>query len=196
MIDWNIPKTDTRHHRVRRRERFGLMVLGLAGLGLAAQATQGPPTPVEELVRRAEFVIHGRVESVETLEAPVGRRFTRVELSPIEVWKGGATNRLGLVLASGVLGERWVKVVGEPEYRPGEEVVVFTVPNDRGEAVTLDLSQGKFAVTGSGNAKLASNGMIGGTPEPGRVRLPHQVPLSLEALRERVRRAVAAEVTP
>lgn len=196
MIDWNLPKTNTGCRRIRRWERFGWVAGGMVGLGLAAQATQGLPTPVEELARRAELVVHGRVESVETLEAAPGRLFTRIELSSIEVWKGGTTNRLGLVQASGVLGERWVKVVGEPHYQPGEEVVVFTVPNERGEAVTLDLSQGKFTVTTSDGAKLASNGVMGGTPGPGGVRLPHQVPLSLETLRERVRLTMAAEVTP
>jgi len=153
---------------------------------------------VEELARRAETVVHGRVESVETLLTPAGRRLTRVEVTPVEIWKGSATNRLGVVLASGVLGEHWVKVVGEPEYRPGEEVVVFAVVNEFGEAVTLNLSQGKFAVTAAGPEKFVSNGLLGGSPSgQSGARPRHLLPLRLESLRDRVREAIRLwEVRP
>lgn len=175
--------------------------LGLAFGTMAAQATQGRLVPIEDLVRRADAVVHARVESVETRLGASGRQETRVELVPVEVWKGPATNRVGLVLGSGVLGERWVRVVGEPEYRPGEEVVVFAVNNERGEAVTLELAQGKFVVTRiPGNPEgWVSNGMYGGPPDAkaADVRPPHQRPLSVRQLRERVQESLRdTEVTP
>ncbi len=163
--------------------------------GVTLLATEPPLVPIESLAVRADVIVHGRVESVETLETQEGRRLTRVELVPISIWKGAGTNRLGLVLGSGVLGERWVKVLGEPEYTPGEEVVVFAVNNDRGEAVTVELAQGKFKVSrpeGSPGSWV-SNGHWGGVPESreGSARLPHQLPLGLEQLRDRVRKALA-----
>lgn len=169
-------------------------VLVLTGFGV--QATQQGPVAVEDMARQAQWIVHGTVESVETLQTSSGRRLTRVELVELEIWKGSSTNRLGVVLASGVLGERWVKVVGEPEYRPGEEVVVFARDNDWGEAVTLNLAQGKFAVEDAGKGKWVSNGVLGGSPNAGGVRMPHQVPLRLESLQERVQTALSQEKQP
>ena len=150
-------------------------------------ATTVFPLTVEQLSDHASTILHGRVDSVETLETTAGRRLTRVEVIPLEVWKGTSTNRLGVVLASGVLGERWVRVVGEPEYRPGEEVVVFAVTNPHGEAVTVDLSQGKFSVHDQGGKKWVSNGVLGGMSSGGsKGVLPQQVPMTLQTLKERV----------
>ena len=175
--------------------------LGLLFGVVTVQATQGRVVPIEDLVRRADAVVHARVESVETRLGASGRQETRVELVSVEVWKGLATNRVGLVLGSGVLGERWVRVVGEPEYRPGEEVVVFAVNNERGEAVTLELAQGKFVVTripGKPDGWV-SNGVYGAPPEATAtgVRPPHQRLISVQQLRERVQESLRdTEVAP
>lgn len=187
--------------QTRWRARLAGGCLGLVSGIVAVQATQGRVVPIEDLVRRADAVVHARVESVETRLGASGRQETRVELVPVDVWKGPSTNRVGLVLGSGVLGERWVQVVGEPEYRPGEEVVVFAVNNERGEAVTLELTQGKFVVTRiPGNPDgWVSNGVYGGPPEanPTGVRPPHQRPLSVRQLRERVQESLRdTEVAP
>ncbi|MBN9693247.1 MAG: hypothetical protein J0M24_23645 [Verrucomicrobia bacterium] len=179
-----------------RRKTVWPWVAALALTGLGVHATQQGPVAVEDMARQAQWIVHGKVESVETLLTPSGRRLTRVELVGLEVWKGSSTNRLGVVLASGVLGDRWVKVVGEPEYRPGEEVVVFARDNDWGEAVTLNLAQGKFAVEDAGKAKWVSNGVLGGSPTPGGARMPQQLPLRLESLQERVRTALSQEKQP
>lgn len=182
--------------RLSERKTVGRWVTVLALVGLGVQATQPVPTAVEDMARQAQWIVHGTVESVETMQTPSGRRLTRVELVGLEVWKGSSTNRLGVVLASGILGDRWVKVVGEPEYRPGEEVVVFALNNDWGEAVTLNLAQGKFAVEEAGKAKWVSNGVLGGSPAPGGVRMPQHLPLRLESLQERVRTALSQEEQP
>ena len=151
------------------------------------QADVPVPTPVEELARRADAVVHGRVASLEASRDVEGRVFTRVELDSPEFSKGPATNHFSLVMGSGVLGRRWTKVVGEPEFRLGEEVVVFTVRNPHGDAVTLDLAQGKFTVhEATDGRKLLSNGVFGGPAEATGYRLPTQVPLPLEELKRRV----------
>jgi hypothetical protein len=182
--------------RLSERKSVWRWGAALAFAGLGVQATQQSPAVLEDMARQAQWIVHGRVESVETMQTPSGRRLTRVELVGLEVWKGGPTNRLGVVLASGILGDRWVKVVGEPEYRPGEEVVVFALTNDRGEAVTLNLAQGKFAVEDAGKGKWVSNGVLGGSPAPGGVRMPQHLPLRLESLQERVRTALSEEGQP
>ena len=146
---------------------------------------------MEELTRRADSVVHGRVASLEANRDAEGRVFTRVEIEMAEVWKGTPTNHFTLVLGSGVLGHRWVKVIGEPEFRLGEEVVVFTLRNPRGDGVTLELAQGKFSIhePRGGGEKLASNGVLGGAEAAAGYRLPTQLPLPLAELERRVREA-------
>lgn len=152
-----------------------------------ARAGAPVPVPVEELARRADWVVHGRVASLEASRDASGRIFTRVELEQAEIWKSLVTNRFSLILGTGVLGDRWTKVVGGPEYRLGEEVVVFAVCNPNGDAVTLDLAQGKFTVREvKDGSKLVSNGVLGDVGITNGYRLPTQVPLSLEALKRRV----------
>ena len=147
--------------------------------------------PVEDLAKRADAIVHGKVASLECARDGAGHMFTRVELDVSSVWKGAATNRFALVLAGGVLGDRKVSVVGQPEYRLGEEVVVFTARNPQGEAVTLDLAQGKFTVENNPEAglKRVSNGVLGGPAAKAGYRLPTQVPLGLAELRRRVEAA-------
>ena len=166
------------------------VLLSSALAGWIAAAT-GAPVPVEDLAKRADTVIHGKVAALECTRDPAGRIFTRVELDVAEVWKGKPAGRFTLVMAGGVLGARKVAVVGGPGYRLGEEVVVFTARNASGEPVTLDLAQGKFTVEAAqaSGAKHVANGVLGGPAEKSGYRLPTQVPLELSELRRRVEAA-------
>lgn len=162
------------------------------GVAFVLSAGSVRPVAVEDLSVRARRIVHGNVTSLETRHEPgVGPR-TTVEFEVREVWKGPATNRFTLALAGGVLGNRRVLLVGQPEFRVGDEAVVFTVDNDRGEGVLLELGQGRFSVrrdaTGAG---WVSNGVFGesdgvGTPASSSYRLPNRVPLSLEELKRRI----------
>jgi hypothetical protein len=172
---------------------------------IPAQAVHFRPLSIEELAGQAELVVRGVVlrRSCQTDEA--GRIFTRVELQVHEVWKGRFDrDRLTLVHGGGVLGDRRAVVTGQAEYTVGEEVVVFLVFNQRGEAVTLGLRQGKFHVEtpAAGGEPEAANGFAHGPPAGGgsasalapaagsaRARLP------LAELRRRVQQA-KTEVRP
>jgi len=176
---------------VGHKTPVALAVLLSSALAVRIAAAIGTPVPVEDLAKRADTVVHGRVAALECTRDPAGRIFTRVELDVAEVWKGKPAARFSLVLAGGVLGARKVGVVGGPGYRLGEEVVVFTARNANGEPVTLDLAQGKFTVeTGQASgAKHVANGVLGGPVETSGYRLPTQVPLELTELRRRVEAA-------
>ena len=127
---------------------------------LALQADRLAPLSVEDLTRHADLVLHGKVLSKTVLRDPAGRIYTRVELGLIETWKGSIPGDTFVVVhGGGALGDERVEVSDQASYAPDEEVVAFLRLNDRGEGVTLSLSQGKFAVfpkSGSGEKFVAS----------------------------------------
>lgn len=182
---------------------FAILII-LLGTVLAGDTRAAGVTPlaVELLTAKATWVVRGRVESLEATRGSDGRMTTRVEVPVAEVWKGTPTNRIGVVLAGGILGNRRVSVIGQAAFRVGEEVVLFLVPNERGEGVIVELAQGKFAIQRDDSGTLwVSNGIIGiaSPPEskatsvtekspanPARVLLPFQRPLRLSELKQRV----------
>lgn len=168
--------------------RWALLMLGWLGLGgPQLGAAQMRPVSIEDLARRAERVVHARVEAVEMTRDDADRIVTRVELRVESAWKGEAAGALTLVQAGGTVGTRRVVVTGEARYVPGEEVVVFLVANPRGEWLTLELAQGKFSVTRpTPDAAWVANPFHGGDPAPGGYRPATKLPMSLESLRTRV----------
>src|SRR5689334_3956691 len=101
------------------------------------------PLSIETLTRQAEVVLHGRVLSKTCQQDIAGRIYTRVELDVLDVWKGAISGTpFPVVQGGGLLGERRSVVPGQAEYAVGEEVVLFLVRNERGEAITVGLLQG------------------------------------------------------
>ena len=159
--------------------RVGVLMLNLLVFGfIKVEATQIPAFSLKGIADRADRVVHGRVESVETIKGGDGRLRTRVEVVVDETWKGVSEPRLQVVQGSGVLGERWVRVVGEPEFCPGEEVVLFLVKTPTGEWVVAPLAQGKFSVTRDKDGVRVGNGILG---------KERTSPLGLSVLRDEIR---------
>jgi hypothetical protein len=157
------------------------------------------PVPIESLATRADTIVRGTVESMESSRG-VGRSLsTAVELRVSEVWKGPSTNRVGVVLVGGILGDRQVILNGQPAFKVGEDVVVFLVRNERGEGVVLELAQGKFLVTtDSAKQSWVSNGIVGtaggqadpSTKSQSKAVIPYQRPMGLEEIKRRVSEAL------
>jgi hypothetical protein len=104
------------------------------------------PLSIDRLAARARVIVHGTVTSKTCLKSEKGEIYTRIELDVLEVWKGPATNHFVIVQAGGILGEERVEVIGQANYRAGEEVVDCLAVNSRGEGVSLGAGQGKFSV--------------------------------------------------
>lgn len=188
-------------------------LLGI-GLGTAVNAAGNRPVPIEILAAQADWIVHGRVQSLESRRSVSFGITTLIELEVMETWKGVATNRLMLSAAGGVLGNRRMVVTGQPEFRIGEEAIWFLMRNDRGEGVLLELSQGKFEVhRDSEKQAFVSNGIYGSSKRslssrtaptidtstnaitarvpPGKIVPPHQLPLTLTELKRRVLSSLA-----
>ena len=124
-----------------------IFVLGFSVLPLLSPADEQPPVDHSSLFARAELILHGQVEAKTVQRDDRGRIFTEVEVRVIELWKGKHPGKtLLLVHPGGVLGDIETKASGQPEYKPGEEVVLFCVENDAGKYVTVGLGNGKFRV--------------------------------------------------
>ena len=185
--------------------------LGSLGLGLffalalsldwdgTALGARARVRTIEELAHEADVVALGRVISIESTRDRGGHPFTRIEFNPSEVWKGNGTTLMHLASASTVLGERWVRVVGEEPFRLGEELVVFTRRNPDGDDVVLDPAQGRFRVHADPKTgdRHVENGLFGETPaaSAATVRTPAQRRLPLAELRERVRKVATTDTS-
>jgi hypothetical protein len=131
---------------IRMNHKF---ILWLGAL-LATQpllASLMTPLSIDDLTAKAALIVRGTVLSKSSQRDAGGRIYTKVELNVAEVWKGSHTAKhLVIVHGGGTLGEERVVVSNQVEYDIAEEVVAFCVLNQRGEAVTLGLCQGKFHV--------------------------------------------------
>jgi len=112
-----------------------------------ALATLMVPLSIPQLAAESDLIVHGKVISITTALRTDRRIVTRVLTEITETWKGEHPgSRLEVVLAGGTLGTKQVVVDGQPDYHPGEEVVLFLKFNQGKEAVTVGLGQGKFVV--------------------------------------------------
>jgi hypothetical protein len=143
-----------------------LLVLFLSGVTGPLFALILFPLPLEKLTQKADLVLQGTIQSLTVKRDPAGRIYTEVDLEPAEIWKGALpSNGLKIVHGGGTLGERRQIISGQVEFRVGEEVVLFLIFNQRQEALTIGLAQGKFEIfeeeTGE---KLARNPFHGNAP--------------------------------
>ena len=187
-------------HNNRHCHRAGLLRLGAGGimwglLMLMSTATAGSliPLAVEQLAEASQIVVFGTVNSKTCLRDEAGRIYTKVEIDVKETWKGvhPEGKPISVVHGGGTLGERRVVVSNQVNYRIGEEVVAFLRWNQRGEAVTIAMCQGKFDVLldKMSGERHVRNTFHGGAPRAGaaeKYRLPTELPITLGSLRRQV----------
>lgn len=160
-----------------------------------AEATVIVDLDLEEMVDRADVIIHGRVlRSGSRLEAE-GRRlvpFTIVELEVFDWLKGEGGESIHLRETGGEHPNGRSEIVGAPRYVPGEEVVLF-LRHEPPYYRTLSLSLGKLVVR---RPRGEATPIVERDHHPGLIRLrdatKHDLgdepPLGLSELRERVAR--------
>lgn len=131
--------------------RTSIVALAALAIASSASATVMVEVPLEELVHRADAIVHGTVLSSRTrLEMRDGalepQTLTTIRVHEWIAGSGGETVTLR------ELGGTWqgggVRYDGTPEYAPGEEVVVFLErrPFAPYDLRTLEMVQGKFIV--------------------------------------------------
>jgi hypothetical protein len=131
-------------------------------------AGQSVPLSIEYLTTKADLVIEGTVVS-KTVQRDTERGiYTSIDFQVTEVWKGNLkTNHFTIVHSGGILGEERMETSSPVHYEVGEEIVAFLVLNQRGEGVTIGVTQGKFSVwkDAGTDEKFASNEFHGASRE-------------------------------
>ncbi len=160
------------------RCRILVAAAGLLAVAGTLAATTFVPISDRELYRRADVVVRGVVVSSDTVEAEDGWPETVTFIRPLAVWKGSLSGDLVLHQAGGRLPEgRFFKLWGRPEYRVGDEVVVFAIAREQGDYQTAEMQLGKFTVASDESGALYAVPDLAIGEHPGvRVLAPEAAP--------------------
>lgn len=133
------------------RLRSGLAVfLGALVFAGAVRGTTVVPPEFTELVNGSDYIVHAVVKSVTAEKRPRGngvKIVTLVELDVIEVVAGTPPEKVTLELLGGKVGEEELRVVGMPEFKVGDEDILFVSRNGRAVAPLYAMGHGRYAVT-------------------------------------------------
>jgi hypothetical protein len=111
-------------------------------------AADAIPLSIGEMSKRADLIVRAKVESKSVMRDEKGRVLTETKLHVSEVWKGDPKQPLLTVVHSGgILGERKIVALGQVKYDVGEELIGFYLWNERGQAITVAMEQGKLRLT-------------------------------------------------
>ncbi|HEX2443852.1 MAG TPA: hypothetical protein VHJ77_07895 [Vicinamibacterales bacterium] len=115
--------------------------------GAVARATVIVPADLTELVAESTAIVHGRVVEVRA-EWTEGRRAIEsyVTLAAATYLKGHLGERVTLRMPGGRLGAFRSIVVGAPEFREGDEVIVFLGNHGPSIPFLVGFSQGVYRV--------------------------------------------------
>ncbi len=177
------------------RRLFVLAVLLLVAPSL--RATVLVPAEFREIVTGSQIIVYGRVADVHAEWADDRRRIdTVVSLEVSSYLKGGPGDVVTFRVPGGQIGRYRSVTVGAPEFRAGEEAVVFL--NAAGPAVAhvFGLSQGVFRVRLDGRTgqRLVMPPLLttdSDTPEPVTRGSIDRRPLPLDSFAASVRAAMA-----
>lgn len=182
---------------------WSLLVALVVSLASPARATTVLRVPLEDLARSCDLVVQARVEAVHTSAAPDDERriSTAVRLAILRVLKGHPTGPTLTLTLPGGPTDRWTLLIpGMPQFRQGEEVVLF-LENTAAGLRPAGLSLGTYRVrrdlaTGRTRAVRDLRGMAVIDRTKHGLQYPDAGPVShaddemdLEVLVDRVRKA-------
>jgi hypothetical protein len=176
-----------------------LVGAGLVALSVSVQATVIAPIEFRELVNTAPVIVTGKVVDVRS-EWIDGRRSveTFVTVAADEYLKGDLGERVTLRVPGGQIGRYRTIFVGAPEFRLGEEVVLFLKHAGPSYPYIVGLNQGAYRVVtdpATGRRMVTTPIVMGtGGEAPERVVRGDvsRRPLPIERFRESVRDVLAA----
>jgi hypothetical protein len=185
---------------MRRVAAYTAVSIVTMALAVAVHATVLVPIEFRELVAAAPVIVHGRVVDVRS-EFVDGRRAveTFVTVEAAEYLKGSLGTHLTVRVPGGQLGRYRTVFVGAPEFRDGDEVVLFLKGNGSALPFIIGLSQGAFRVVadaGSGRRMVTTPIVMGRADGAAETVVRGDVtrkPLPIESFRDLVRQVIASQ---
>ena len=126
----------------------GVLLWSSGGVGAVAEASVLTKLTLSDMTGRAEQVLVGRVERVDSKFAPGydGLIITEVQIRCHRSIRGAKEGTLITVRhLGGAVGELGQKVFGEASYQVGEEVVLLAEPRE-GALYSVGMAQGKLHI--------------------------------------------------
>jgi len=166
--------------------------MAVFGLQTVSGATLEKLT-VEQMAEKSTLIVRGRVTGC-TGESQGSMIFTRCTATVSETWKGSGSPNVSFLTPGGTFRGLVQTFVGTPSMNSGEEYVLFLWAGRSRRYQIIGLSQGVFdiALAPGGPAKAnraaAKETMLDST---GRVIADEAVSTTVDALRARVRKAIA-----
>ncbi len=179
-----------------RRVLIPVVCLVLVAAAWPLHATVLVPAEFREIVNGSQVIVHGTV--VEVRPGWTEDRFrieTVVTLEAASYLKGGPGGRVTFRVPGGTIGRYRALMVGAPEFRAGEEVVLFLRADGPAVAHVFGLSQGVFRVRrelGSGRRVVVPPALVahGATPQRVTRGAADRQPVPLDTFRAQVRAAL------
>jgi hypothetical protein len=167
-------------------------------LSVALHATVILPIEFRELVATAPVIVHGHVVDVRS-EWVDGRRAieTFVTVSVADYLKGNLGESVTFKVPGGQLGRYRTIFVGAPEFREGDEVVLFLQHSGPAYPYIIGLSQGAFRVVADARTgrRMVTTPVVmgkgGDEPEPVVRGDVTRRPMAIDAFRDAVRQVLA-----
>lgn len=136
---------------MKSRRVYGLTCV-LFLVASAASATTIVMPADEQLIAKAPVIVEGTVLSSQAVERD-GRIWTETVVSVARTLKGEANASITVNELGGIVGDRFSKVFGTPEFTAGERVLLFLDQDPRGGFRTVDLFVGKFSEAATMNGR-------------------------------------------
>jgi len=123
---------------------FALLVFAFAQPSEASTAVMVPDT---DLIVDSRVIVSGEVISVTGYRDDSSMYWTFVEIRTDQVLKGNLTRqRIVLKQLGGSIGDSGMRVAGQPEFSPGEKVILYLNTGPDGSLHTAHSFMGKFSV--------------------------------------------------
>lgn len=127
-------------------------VLAVAWLAFAlssafeADATTIARMSLAKLAQAAPLIVRARC-SGNSVALDAGEIWTFTSFHVEETWHGESPSRIVVRFLGGTMGNITSHVSGIPQFRPGEDVVLFLQPTAHGDSSVVGWKQGTFRVT-------------------------------------------------
>jgi hypothetical protein len=128
---------------------LAVLMLAFSGTAAVSRATSVVPPEFPTLVNDSDYIIRAVTRSVVAEKRVTGQRtkiVTKVELDVLEVVAGTAPARVTLEFLGGRVGDEYLKVEGMPQFKVGDEDVLFVSGNGRSICPLYAMMHGRYPV--------------------------------------------------